>query len=318
LAFSFLAEAFHHQLRHTNRYEEVSKRIRLGCSVDGRDEKGIKKTVSAFLKILHPIEPPTDEEFEEYVAYAIECRRRIKEQMNKRKPDDEFARINLSCLRLDGSEVVVYCPETRHASATLEPLRRRLGSEDTEEEEGAPAEQTTAPSSEAVDTAESTPAGAAPAPQSPQEKHFTILYRDTGHTYESIVGPYLFGAKAVVIEDPCIRAPHQVTNVVRFCEAVSKQPTVRKITLVTSYDDQTNLAELSDKLEELKRSDSTTAGSSSSAAAWTSTRSPTAVLPSGRTISVCGGVWRPRSISLETRQVSRWVLCRESPPSPRI
>ena len=33
----------------------------------------------------------TDEEFEEYVAYALETRRRVKEQMNKRKRDDDFA-----------------------------------------------------------------------------------------------------------------------------------------------------------------------------------------------------------------------------------
>ena len=54
----------------------MSKRIRLGKSIEGRDEKGIKKTVCAFLKVLHPNGPPTDEEFEEYVAYATECRRR--------------------------------------------------------------------------------------------------------------------------------------------------------------------------------------------------------------------------------------------------
>ena len=44
----YLAEAFHHQLKQTNRFEEVNKRIRLGPSVEGRDEKGIKKTVAAF------------------------------------------------------------------------------------------------------------------------------------------------------------------------------------------------------------------------------------------------------------------------------
>ncbi len=38
-----------------------------------------------------------------------------------------------------------------------------------------------------------------------KEQHFTILYGDTGHSYESILGPYLRGAKAVVIEDPYIR-----------------------------------------------------------------------------------------------------------------
>jgi ATP-dependent Lon protease len=122
----YLAEAFHHQFKHTNRYEEVTKRIRLGKSVEGRDEKGIKKTVCAFLKILHPSGTATDEEFEEYVAYAVECRRRVKEQMNKRKPDDEFAQINLSYQRTDGTEVVVFCPESKDASATQQPARTSL------------------------------------------------------------------------------------------------------------------------------------------------------------------------------------------------
>ncbi|HNT55124.1 MAG TPA: BREX system Lon protease-like protein BrxL, partial [Anaerolineaceae bacterium] len=96
LITDYLAEAFHYMFAHTNRYEEVTQRVRLGANVEGRDEKGIKKTLCAFLKILHPDGPPSDAEFEEYVAYAVEARRRVKEQMNKRKPDDEFARINLS------------------------------------------------------------------------------------------------------------------------------------------------------------------------------------------------------------------------------
>ncbi len=60
----YLAEAFHHQFAHSNRYEEVNQRIRLGAAVEGRDEKGIKKTVAAFLKILHPDGPPSDAEFD--------------------------------------------------------------------------------------------------------------------------------------------------------------------------------------------------------------------------------------------------------------
>lgn len=94
--------------------------------MEGRDEKGIKKTVAAFLKILHPDGPPSDAEFEQYVAYAVEARRRFKEQMNKRKPDDEFARIDLSYFAADGREVVVYCPESRDVAATQEPLRPTL------------------------------------------------------------------------------------------------------------------------------------------------------------------------------------------------
>ena len=257
----YLAEAFHYQFKHTNRYEEVSKRIRLGKSIEGRDEKGIKKTVCAFLKVLHPNGPPTDDEFEEYVAYATECRRRVKEQMNKRKPDDEFARINLSYFKVSGEEVVVFCPESKDAPATQEPARRRLsqaGEQPSETVEVQPAvqpapivaaEPLTAPSPIAP-----TPAVVAPPAVELKEQHFSILYGDTGYSYESILGPYLQGAKAVVIEDPYIRLQHQIQNFVRFCETVLKAGTVKKISLITGYDDKTQLADIAEKLDELKQS----------------------------------------------------------------
>ena len=39
-----------------------------------------------------------------------------------------------------------------------------------------------------------------------------------------------------------------------FCETVVKAATVRKVTLITSYDQQTDMAGLQDKLDELKQS----------------------------------------------------------------
>src|ERR1700730_4257049 len=68
LLTDFLAKGFHYQLKHSNRYEEVGKRLKLGLAVEGRDEKGIKKTLCALLKILHPADSPDDAEFDEYVA----------------------------------------------------------------------------------------------------------------------------------------------------------------------------------------------------------------------------------------------------------
>ncbi|AEA66896.1 Hypothetical protein PSEBR_a738 [Pseudomonas brassicacearum subsp. brassicacearum NFM421] len=247
----YLAEAFHYQFKHTNRYEEVSKRIRLGKSVEGRDEKGIKKTVCAFLKILHPTGSPTDEDFEEYVAYAVECRRRVKEQMNKRKPDDEFARIDLSFLNAQGQEIVVYCPESKDAAATQQPFRRQLNDKLAPERDVA-TEATQEPlvPEPAIKVAATPPV----VPEELVEKHFTIMYGDVGHTYESIIGPYLRGAKTVVIEDPYIRLQHQIQNFVRFCECVLKAGTVKKIKLITGYDDNTQLADIAEKLEELKQS----------------------------------------------------------------
>ena len=251
----YLAEAFHYQLSHTNRYEEVSQRIRLGTAVEGRDEKGIKKTVCAFLKILHPDGAPTEAEFDEYVAYAVEGRRRVKEQMNKRKPDDEFANIQLSYVTADGTEVVVYCPESRHAVATQSPVRKELDdplqakvphdAHDDRRPRSSRARRRHQPQSQPADQdAESVL----------QEQHFTILYGDTGYSYESILGPYLRGAKELTVEDPYIRLPHQLQNFVRFCETVVKALTVKKITLITSYEEKTQLADLQDKLGELQQS----------------------------------------------------------------
>lgn len=256
----YLAEAFHYQFKHTNRYEEVSKRIRLGKSVEGRDEKGIKKTVCAFLKILHPTGSPTDEEFEEYVAYAVECRRRVKEQMNKRKPDDEFARIDLSFLNAQGQEIIVYCPESKDAAATQQPLRRQLNEKLAPERDvKAEARQelpVPTPAPVPASNVEPNPSVALPLvlPSELIERHFTIMYGDIGFSYESIMGPYFQGAKAVIIEDPYIRLQHQIQNFVRFCETVLRATTIKKICLITGYDDKTQLAEIAEKMEELKQS----------------------------------------------------------------
>ena len=99
-----------------------------------------------------------------------------------------------------------------------------------------------------------TPTVVSPPAAELKEQHFTILYGDTGYSYESILGPYLQGAKSVVIEDPYIRLQHQVQNFVRFCETVLKAGTVKKISLITGYDDKTQLADIAEKLEELKQS----------------------------------------------------------------
>lgn len=260
LITDYLAEAFHYQLKHNNRYEEVSNRVKLGSNVEGRDEKGIKKTLCAFLKILHPESAPSDDEFFEYLEYAIESRRRVKEQMNKRKPDDEFALINLSYFAPDGSEIIVHCPETKGIAATLEPARRTLSGKTGKPKGDVNIEQPVLDERRA-DTFRAVPAGdyapdvaGAIEAEAPEERHYTIAYGDVGHTYDTIFGPYLAKAKKLEIEDPYIRAPHQIANFVRFCETVVKSPTVREIHLLTGYDGNTDLERVESKLDELKQS----------------------------------------------------------------
>jgi ATP-dependent Lon protease len=49
-----------------------------------------------------------------------------------RKPDEEFARINFSYYRANGTVVLVFCPKSQGAIATQQPFRRHLGSESPE------------------------------------------------------------------------------------------------------------------------------------------------------------------------------------------
>nr|WP_263326063.1 BREX system Lon protease-like protein BrxL [Neobacillus sp. Marseille-Q6967] len=254
----YIAEAFHYQLKHVNRYEEVSNRIRLGAAVEGRDEKGIKKTVCAFLKILHPSGHPTDEEFEEYVEYAVESRRRVKEQMNKRKPDDEFSNINLSYIKSNNQEVVVYCPESRDAIATQAPQRKNINSnKEFYSDMVSPVLQEEIVSINHIMTREkfiSTEKKAINEKTPLSEQHYTIHYNDTGHSYEDIFSPYLVGANEIIVEDPYIRMNHQIQNFVRFCEVIVKNSNIRNIKLVTSFDEKTNISEMRDNLDEIIQS----------------------------------------------------------------
>jgi len=253
----YLAEAFHYQLKHTNRYEEVSKRIKLGKCNEGRDEKGIKKTLAAFLKMLHPHGDCSDAEFEEYIAYAIEGRRRVKEQMNKRKPDDEFAKIGLSYIDSKGVEVVVDCPETIGAEATINPIKPGMHHDiqdmgESHQPESKIVVESKTNVGENIQQESTQPIE--PVQPALKEQHFTITYDSTGFSYESIILPYLAGAKSVVIEDPYIRATHQVQNFIRFCEAVLKQPTINNIKLIVSYDANTNVQEMAERLQDVQQS----------------------------------------------------------------
>jgi len=204
----YLAEAFHH-LSKQNRYEYVNKACRFGKALQGRDEVAIKKTLCALVKLLHPVEEPTPTELDEYMAYVVEGRRRVKEQMNKRKPDDEFAMINLSYFNSKGEEVIVYCPESRSAKATQTPLRRVLpgGSIPASPAKSEASKQPETPSlfEEALAKPPSSPIAKEPelsAPLQLKEKHFKIYYGDKGHTYDSIFGDYLQGVKVITVEDP--------------------------------------------------------------------------------------------------------------------
>jgi len=243
----YLSEAFH-LLAKQSRYDYVTNHCKFGPSIEGRDEMAIKRTIAALLKLLHPAGEPSRKELEEYIAYAVEGRRRIKEQLNKRKHDDEYARINLSYIDSNGNEVIVKCPESKRAAATQSPVRKRLPGAPEPPMHMLRAERGLPEKEEAI------PVALPPEEEEPKEEHYTILYGDTGHSYESIFGKYLKGCTDVLIEDPYIRLMHQIQNLVRFCELAVKMGSVRKIKLITGLDNDAQKADIQEKFEILEES----------------------------------------------------------------
>ncbi len=65
-------------------YGDYAERYyRFGQHLGGRDQKAVRKTVSGLIKLLHPDGEVSKDEVEEYLAYAMEMRRRVKEQLKK-------------------------------------------------------------------------------------------------------------------------------------------------------------------------------------------------------------------------------------------
>ena len=266
LIIEYLAEAFHHLARKTNRFAQVKAACKLGPGYDQRDQTAVLKTVCAFAKMLHPGDEPTQDEINEYLAYAIEGRRRVKEQLNKKKPDDEFADINLGYFDPDGNLIVVFCPESREADATQNPTRTpTLKDDQVARPEILPPRQVSMFPSVSVSSAETTTVAAesdnifVASNREPKERHYRIHYGATGYSYESIFGDYLPGAEEIVIEDPYIRQQHQIINFLRFCETAVRIGKPKKIILVTCFENQLEKDEAMSKLftiaESLKQFD---------------------------------------------------------------
>jgi ATP-dependent Lon protease len=213
--------------------------MKLGKAVIGRDEKAVIKTVSAFIKILHPCAEPSEEEFNEYLEYALEGRRRVKEQLHKRKSDGEFADLDFSYFDQQGKEVFVSCPESVH-------LTKQTDDADDEVAVNALPEQAKTVKKEKAEIVE-VDATSDPV-QELKEQHFTIRYGSRGYGYEGIMLDYMKGAQSVFVQDPYIRAPHQIVNFQKFCEVVVKSDTIRKIELHTSSEHPEQEDEVKSKL----------------------------------------------------------------------
>jgi ATP-dependent Lon protease len=78
----YLAEVFR-ELRKQSYNDYAERHFRFGTHLGGRDQKAVRKTVSGLVKLLHPDGEVERAELEEYLSYAFEMRRRVKEQLKR-------------------------------------------------------------------------------------------------------------------------------------------------------------------------------------------------------------------------------------------
>jgi len=106
----YLSEALR-QLRKRSYVRAIDNEFSLGDHLSARDEKAVRKTVSGLLKLLHPHEEWNRGELREYLEFAMEGRRRVKEQLKKLAPHD-YAKTAFSYVERDTSrEYWVEVPE---------------------------------------------------------------------------------------------------------------------------------------------------------------------------------------------------------------
>ena len=106
----YLAEALREMRKH-NFTEIIDRHFSLGAHLNARDRKAVRKTVSGLMKILFPHGEVTQEELAEILEFALEGRRRVKEQLKKMGSFEYYHTSFSYTLQETGEEKFVGVPE---------------------------------------------------------------------------------------------------------------------------------------------------------------------------------------------------------------
>lgn len=102
---------FCHAMRKYDFTNSFGEYFELNGNFKTRDDTSVRRTFSGLAKLIYPDENIDKEQARELLEYAIECRRRVKEQLRKMNPA-EYSDVCLGYIDLEtGEEHVVQLPE---------------------------------------------------------------------------------------------------------------------------------------------------------------------------------------------------------------
>ena len=189
-------------LDYSDRYQQY---FTLGSDISTRDRDGIHKTFSGLMKLLYPHERATPEEIEEVLRFAIEGRKRVKDQI----------------LRIDDTMVDVkfgYKSPTTGWTAVTTLEEDEYPSHYYGGRAGAPSAK---PAAEAPASATDRSISPEPVQAELFQGQRDFVENQRGISYESLLLPYLQGATEIEFHDPYIRQPHQGRNLVELLALVA-------------------------------------------------------------------------------------------------
>ena len=209
----YLAEALR-SLRALDYSGSLWERFELSETLSTRDRDGVMKTYSGLMKLLFPGKNATVEEEAEIIEFALEMRKRVKDQLYR--IDETFARVDFAYRQIDGSwrEVAtleeINFPNTYHSRDKVPWEPKKLDEFESEE-----------PSNLSQGSGAVNASGAAATQGAgPFVGHKSFRENQRGTSYEKLFGPYLDGVRNVEIIDPYIRTFHQCRNLMEVLEVV--------------------------------------------------------------------------------------------------
>jgi ATP-dependent Lon protease len=198
-----------------------TKYFELSESINTRDRTGILKTFSGLCKIIYPSGEISEEQAKEILDFAIEGRKRVKNQLILM--DETFNEVEFSYTILSSGE--------KHEIKTLE--EKEFPSLVRKSWRGA-AEPAAPVPDEVAKQIE--PKGK----ELQSGKHLVFEENQKGVSYQELFARHLKGATEIKIIDPYIRMMYQTINLFEFIQMLIQNKEIGddiKVHLVTKYDD---------------------------------------------------------------------------------
>jgi ATP-dependent Lon protease len=210
-------------MRNVDFSDKYQRYFTLGSDISTRDRDGINKTFSGLMKIIYPTGQATPEEIEELLRFAIEGRKRVKDQILR--IDTTFESVNFGYMDQIGSWHPVTTLEEDEYPAYYQKGQGSSSSPTVHDSDKANASES-AVVDQSADLRSVAATVAVPAAEKLFEGQLDFVENQRGVSYEKLLLPYLRGATEIELHDPYIRMSHQGRNLAELLALIAsaKEP----------------------------------------------------------------------------------------------